>query len=525
MRYILLMMGATGCAGDLSCGAGTHDEDGECVADAAVFDSGDADADTDADSDADGDTDTDTDTDTDGDTDTDTDTDTTPEPIARWTGDYHLDDSIVLNGVEAAGLLGIALAAGQDVTGDGVPDAVAGAPYVGGSNFAGAVYVAAGPFTTDQAFGEPGATISGADYSDFLGASVEMPGDLNGDGVGDLVVSAPTAYWGGSGISGPGSVYVFLGPVAGDLDVADADVVWTGEGSADQAGTDLVGLGDQDGDGRDEFAVAAKQNFTVSSGAVYVITGGTTAGGSLGGADVRIYGDGDAGSFGMSIYNLGDLNGDGLPDLGVVDQAGGGNLKVFFSPITDGLGSDYDTLIVARDGLFGQRPREIANLGDTDADGYDDLGLGAPGSYVDGVALGSAWVMSGAELGVDADVLWAMARIDGADPGALFGSAVAGPGDMDGDGFGDMVVGEEANSMYAYACGAATVWYGPFSGNLDSDAADARFGGAASEQFAGGAIVAPGDVTGDGLTDLLVGARLGDGEAESSGVVYVIAGE
>ncbi len=162
--------------------------------------------------------------------------------------------------------------------------------------------------------------------------------------------------------------------------------------------------------------------------------------------------------------------------------------------------------------------------GDLDGDGYGELAIGAPSLIVGGQYRGGAYLVSGADLPTDVHVLFAYATIEGAVEGGRLGQSVAAPGDMDGDGHADLVVGDSRDGVYAYNGGGVHVYWGPFSGSLEAADADAHFYGDTQEAAAGHTLDSPGDLTGDGLLDLVIGGKLAEGDAQYSGVAWVLAG-
>ena len=269
----------------------------------------------------------------------------------------------------------------------------------------------------------------------------------------------------------------------GEVATADADLVLWGEAAGDGAGAAL-GLGDVDGDTVADLIVAAPRAEGVA-GAAWVLRGPFTASGSLEDAGLRIAGTRDDAPVGGVA--LGDLDGDGLAEVIVATPLGA---AVW---IVDGARTGALTLDDADGAWTGDTGSllgaALAAGHDLDGDGVPDLVLGAPGSG--GVAIGS-----GRGGGAVAGAVW-LAGPDGGDAGA----AVASPGDLDGDGLADLVVGAPG----AAEAGVVYVLYGPVAtGALDD--ADARLSGGAAGDHAGAAVAALGDVDGDGLPDLLVGA-------------------
>ncbi|MFT5679390.1 MAG: hypothetical protein ACI8RZ_000294, partial [Myxococcota bacterium] len=170
---------------------------------------------------------------------------------------------------EAGGdLVGTSLAAVGDLNGDGLADVLIGAPgHDGSGDEAGAVYLLLGPATGSHDLSEAHARLDGEGVEDFAGRAVAGVGDMDGDGNPDLAVGAPGVDLGGSEA---GAAYLLLGPVTGAWSLSDADAVTYG--TADDAGLGgaLSGGVDLTGDGRDDVLIGAPG---AGSGSVSLISG------------------------------------------------------------------------------------------------------------------------------------------------------------------------------------------------------------------------------------------------------------
>lgn len=262
--------------------------------------------------------------------------------------------------------LASSMVCGSDVDDDGFRDLVLGAPNAGAG---GAVYLIDDPFgelsPTDAA-----ATVSGG-VGAGLGAGVAA-GDLDGDGVDDLVVSAP-------GVSGLGAVYVLRGPFSGALDAELAETRFVGDGV--NTGEHVSLLGDTDGNGLPDLAIAS----TDSPWAAVVRS---TSPGTWALADAPLTVTLSAAP-GMATLLGADLDGDGAPEL-VIGTGADPAVYVFAASGTGAL-ADADALGVADNRTAGEPGGGVARLADRDGDGADELLIGAPLEDGSGVA----WILQG----------------------------------------------------------------------------------------------------------------------------------
>ncbi len=257
-------------------------------------------------------------------------------------------------------------------------------------------------------------------------------------------------------------------PVVHDLmDVSDATLV--GENATDWLGRAVVPVGDQDGDGFDDLVVAALWNDEAGddAGAAYVVLGPMSPGRSeMGAAYGKITGEQAHDAAGVSLAPAGDVNGDGVIDLFI------------------------------------------------GADGHD---AGAPNR-------GAVYLVHGPLQG-PIPLGTAQAKWLGENRGDLAGVTVANAGDMDGDGTDELVIGARYNDMVADDAGAAYIIDGSLTGVANLDQARAKILGIAAGDWAGIHVTGAGDHDGDGLTDLLVSARLADGPGGiDAGASYLMHG-
>ena len=164
----------------------------------------------------------------------------------------------------------------------------------------------------------------------------------------------------------------------------------------------------------------------------------------------------------------------------------------------------------------------VAGLGDADGDGYGDFALGAPVADLTGIPTGSSWFFDG-PLDADTTLEDAQARFDGTHLDEWAGWSLSAAGDVDQDGYGDVIVGAWGEPT-AREAGAAYVLRGPLEGPLTGADAWARWRGESVGDCAGLAVAAAGDVDASGAAHLLIGAANADDAGYSSGAAYLVAG-
>jgi len=286
---------------------------------------------------------------------------------------------------------------------------------------------------------------------------------------------------------------------------------WTGSSTADRLGRSLA-MGDLDGDGLAEVIVGAYTHGSDDAGAVFLSFGATSGpgewGATLSGGAVRDYA-------GQSVAAVGDIDGDGWSDLAVGahgHDAGGstsGVAHLVFGPITGDrtLGDDLDWTGESAGDRAGWA---MSAAGDHDGDGLAELLVGAP--WADG---GAVYLVGSSE-----DTLGAKASLTAEGITDRFGKSVAGGGDIDGDGVDDLVVGAPASSSGA---GAAYIFLGPLSGDVDASDAEEIITSSAGDYF-GTSVALAGDVDGDGLEDVWGGGHRDDQGASETGSAWLFLG-
>ncbi len=358
------------------------------------------------------------------------------------------DAAIVLRGPDGRfGQFGSSVASAGDVNGDGFADVIAGAYQA--NRAIGRAYVYAGSATGLTT--RPLSGVSGPDgEGGGFGKSVAGAGDVNGDGYADVIVGAPFVN------EGTGAAYVFLGSMSG-LGATPATILTGAAGPHGNFGGSVASAGDLNGDGFGDVVVAAYPAAALS-GRVYVYLGSATGlqtspASSLAGTD------GAREFFGGSIACADDINGDGFADLVVGASGAGGGVgraDVFLGSAT-GLGGTAATRLVGFDGMNGGFGGSVSSAGDANGDGFADIVVGA--SWANS-ADGRAYVFLGGEMGLGTVAATTMEGTHGAR--SHFGNPVAS-GDVNGDGFGDVLVVEQ--SMYGSRA-HASVYAGSAAGTV-----------------------------------------------------------
>jgi len=395
---------------------------------------------------------------------------------------------------DASGWCGSSVSTAGDVNGDGYADVLLGAPN--GTSQRGKAYLymggPAGPSSTASW------TVEGADL-DMLGCSVATAGDVNGDGYSDVLVGA----YGRATSTGRASL--FLGGASGLSPSAE----WTSDGGAagEQYGFSVASSGDVNGDGYADVVVGAP-NAGGGFGMAYLYFGGPSGPSTV--PSWSAVGEASGSSFGSAVATAGDVNGDGYCELLVgapVFNFHRGKAYLYLGGASGLSAGSWTAGGEAEDNYFGYA---VATAGDVNGDGYAEALVGAQGYEGN---RGKAYLYLGGPSGLSATSSWAVAG-EAADD--YFGIVVAPAGDVNGDGYADVLVGAPGNSG---ARGKACLYFGGPAG-LQTLPAWTAAGEALNDEFGRG-VTSAGDVNGDGYADVIVGAW---GHSGQTGKVYLYLG-
>ena len=426
-----------------------------------------------------------------------------------------------------------------------------------------------------------GFVINGVAADDRSGFSVSSAGDVNGDGLDDLIV----------GTSGSEASFVVFGKTDGDaVDLSafqnplnKSGFVINGVSADDHSGRSVSSAGDVNGDGLDDLIVGAygadphdegydgaDPHYKDSAGASFVVFGKDNSEAvdlsafqnPLNKSGFVINGVSADDFSGSSVSSAGDVNGDGLDDLIVgadgadphdesydgadphYKHSAGASFVVFgkaddtnpveLSAVQDS--SNDGGFVINGVSELDRSGHSVSSAGDVNGDGLDDLIVGADGADPHGERSGASFVVFGKDNGEAVDLLKVADGtggfvINGVSADDRSGHSVSSAGDVNGDGLDDLIVGAYGDDPNGNKSGASFVVFGKADGEAVDllKVADGTGGfvinGVSAGDQSGRAVSSAGDVNGDGRDDLIVGADGDDPNGPDSGASFVVFGK
>jgi len=465
------------------------------------------------------------------------------------------NNGFAINGINAedAGI-GYSVSGAGDVNGDGIADIVIGAPNA--NNVAGQSYVVFGskePWPVNVYLttlnGSNGFAINGINPNDGSGLSVSGAGDVNGDGIDDILIGAP------GNNANTGQSYVVFGsrePFPAEFNLINLNgtngFAINGIYPFDSCGHSVSGAGDVNGDGIADILIGAPTHSAlIGQGQSYVVFGSKESWPAAmnlsdlnGNNGFTINGINSQDVSGWSVSRAGDVNGDGLDDI-LIGAAGAYN-KTGQSYVVFGNKGPWpaDFYLITLNGNNGFAINginagdagigySVSGAGDVNGDGLDDILIGASGAYQ---SIGQSYVVFGSTgrwpevmnlKSLNGDNGFA---INGINPGDESGYFVSGTGDVNGDDIVDILIGAQfANNQMGQSYvvfGSKKSWPAYVYLYRLNGTNGFVINGIKSGDWSGNSVSGAGDVNGDGIADILIGAI---GSNNNTGQTYVVFGE
>ncbi|WP_442941844.1 hypothetical protein [Nostoc sp.] len=465
-------------------------------------------------------------------------------------------NGFAINGINKGDLSGFSVSSAGDINSDGIDDLIIGARSASPNAFlSGQSYVVFGSkgvfgakLNLSTLNGTNGFAINGINEVDLSGSSVSSAGDINGDGIDDLIIGAKNASPNGTE---SGQSYVVFGSKGGfnaqfnlsTLNGTNGFAI-NGINTIDYSGISVSNAGDINGDGIDDLIIGT---FSNQSYVVFGSKGGfdssfnlSTLNGTNGFAINGINPGDDSGS---SVSSAGDINGDGIDDLIIGARFASpngslsgqsyvvfGNKEGFDAQFNLSTLNGTNGFAINGINLDDNSGYSVSSAGDINGDGIDDLIIGALNADPNDKFSGQSYVVFGSKGGFDSNFNLSTLNgtngfaINGINPGDNLGSSVSSAGDINDDGIDDLIIGTFSNNQSYVVFGSK----GGFDSSFNLSTLNGTNGFAIKRinpgDSLGFSVSSAGDINDDGIDDLIIGAPYADPNGISSGQSYVLFG-
>jgi hypothetical protein len=434
---------------------------------------------------------------------------------AEWLNTVTRQPNWITESNQVYAFYGISVSTAGDVNGDGYSDVIVGAyQYDNGEDGEGRAYAYYGSAIGLDTI--PDWTVESDQPNARFGIWVSSAGDVNGDGYSDVIVGA---YQYDNGEEDEGRAYAYYGSAIGLDTIPD----WTAECDDAYAhfGSCVSTAGDVNGDGYSDVIIGAPFYGSMDEGRAFVYYGSLS--GLSATPDWTVGLSQTASRFGNAVSTAGDVNGDGYSDVIVAayyydnGQNNEGCVFVYYGD-SSGLSLTHDWF--AESNQSGARfGISVSLAGDVNGDSYSDIIVGARHYDHGEPDEGMAFVYHGGAAGLDTIPAW---TAESNQAGAYFGRSVSTAGDVNGDGFSDVIIGAQTYDNGEENEGRAFAYQGNATGldtvpvwTAESDQPAAYFSRS---------VFTAGDVNGDGYSDVIVGAYYYDNGELNEGRAYVYHG-
>lgn len=421
---------------------------------------------------------------------------------------------VVLESNQELSRFGYATANAGDVNGDGYDDVMVGAyEYDNGTTNEGGVFIYHGSAAGLSA--TPAVVLESALASIRYGMTLSGAGDVNNDGYDDVIVGAQNLS---NGQSFEGRAYVYHGSASG----VNPTPVFTVESNLANTylGSSVAGAGDINNDGYDDIVIGAKgyTNGQTNEGALYVYRGSAT--GISAATLVKIESNYTSENLGYSVSTAGDVNNDGYDDIisGSIFYANGQSSEggaFIYHGSAAGISTTPATTLESNQ-IGGGMGRSVTSAGDVNGDGYDDVAVGVY-TYSNGQSgEGRVYVYHGSASGIPTTPV---TTIESNQALANIGVSVCGAGDVNNDGYDDLIAGANLYDNIETDEGRAFIYHGSAAG-IGATAVVTSESNQASADY-GLSVAGGGDINGDGKSDVIVGSYNFDSDLSNEGAVFV----